>query len=1560
MLNPRPMGKNELADFLSSGEPSTMEFLGANIADGFDNSIPGVVLDSVKSVYAGGPNERASEEQAQENIAAFYEKRKPQVVDENSPQLPKPYTQEDWVKSPHFREGLKFEEGWSEERYKFLAEGFDERKERELMMTNPDGILSVKGGIGLVGQMIGSLPDPINYIPFGGQAAKGAKLTEKVVRAGIEGAIGNLAVSTVTRPYYEKYGVDSDWKDYVQDIWVGGIMGGGFAVAGHGVSKFKKADVPLADQAKLAQAGDEAINSLARGEDLDLAKIDGLQKSFDSIYDIPEVQRSRKVQDMTEQLTGMGYAIDDAKAHISPIVAQAEAFARDFNMSIDDFLEKHGPTFQKSTLEGGKIVEANPNAGRLNELLDSEIQTMAQEIQFAEKGGVRIFGDDGFVGTTGEGSFPSWYKDAGVKSKDHLTNVLERKSGPVYERLLAIAEDRLINGYETPTSRSAPSNEFLSLIGKDQVEIPVGPDGMPLFKKSAGKERGAITFKDDGKAVIHLFENADESTIIHETGHLFLNNLEKFSAMEGASPQIKTDLSSIRKWMGVPEGGRVEVKHHEKFARGFEQFLREGKAPRPELQNVFSRFKDWLTSIYKSSDQLKVKLSDDARSVYSRLLGAESRPRVEARPELVVPEAPFKTEADIDTKATEIQVMVETNPGLARAEEVQAFNDSIAEIERETMALDEVVQFFQGAKDNKALQDAANRVGITKTQFEKIIDEFNLKLQSEDEARLGLEKIIEQRRIELAAEAKELKRQAFLALSARTEVINHVSRIIENGGSAKQSILSLLEGDSTLRGVEGAGKSVDGSFVALAQSTSSKCFSELRKIDPKIDRLFESDIQFNQNVAKEMMKPGSSGDDMARQAGEILSRYSDELRQRANLAGAKIGKLEGHVPRTHDVEKMIGKEKEWVDFMVENLDPERSYVGLNEAGKRQALRETFRSLITGEHGKGPEIDTVEPLRRVPRNIAKKMGESRSLHFKSPETEVAYLKQFGQGENILESMSMHYEGMARSIALMERLGPNPESTIAFMVDKLTKDIDAKVIFKDMDDAKTVAMLKDLGNVNDLKNRDSEIGHAMMQALGEVSSYDGWFKRGSQLIRGINSLSKLGSALLSQPTDFVHALNERRILSGQNEATLWVDLLKDYFSSPDKELQEVMDHLGIFVDSINYKNFNKFDGDNINNKLGRANDWMFRWSGQNWHVKHAKQAAGISLAREMGSNISKSWNDIHPGLKETLVQYGSFNEKKWEMLRKVDALEVDGKQYYHPGMIDKIPDSEFIDQIPPEYQSRPQDFIEGDESPEVKSWESARENEIKRARFKLEMDLKTFFVEESRNAAPEPDAKVRRQMAFGTRAGTKTNEAIKLLTQFKTFAFVNYDRSIKGKRMMKDANDYGGLVHHAVATLALGYVSTVLKDLAKGLVPADPSEGKTWMRAAFQSGGLGIMGDFVQAGISSRSGADALTTLMGPTFSTLGTATNLVGKTIRGDAMEDGSKLTSQYIDFARSMAPAPFSSLWYTRAAMDHLVWQNLKETLEPGSLRRSQKRLKKEYNQKYIVSPQSTQWLPQI
>jgi hypothetical protein len=61
---------------------------------------------------------------------------------------------------------------------------------------------------------------------------------------------------------------------------------------------------------------------------------------------------------------------------------------------------------------------------------------------------------------------------------------------------------------------------------------------------------------------------------------------------------------------------------HEKWARGFEKYLMEGKAPSIELQALFGRFRAWLVNIYKTLRGLDVKLNDEVRGVFDRMLAS--------------------------------------------------------------------------------------------------------------------------------------------------------------------------------------------------------------------------------------------------------------------------------------------------------------------------------------------------------------------------------------------------------------------------------------------------------------------------------------------------------------------------------------------------------------------------------------------------------------------------------------------------------------------------------------------------------------------------------------------------------------------------------------------------------------------------------------------------------------------------------------------------------------------------------------------------------------------------
>lgn len=142
------------------------------------------------------------------------------------------------------------------------------------------------------------------------------------------------------------------------------------------------------------------------------------------------------------------------------------------------------------------------------------------------------------------------------------------------------------------------------------------------FNQEDNSPRGKITFQN-GKAVVDLFKDANRSTFLHESGHYFLDIMGHLANEESAPQSIKDDAKTIRDWMGLKEGEEIGSEQHEKFARGFEQYLREGVAPSNALARAFSKFKQWLVQIYRSAKSLNVELSPEIRSVMDRMLATD-------------------------------------------------------------------------------------------------------------------------------------------------------------------------------------------------------------------------------------------------------------------------------------------------------------------------------------------------------------------------------------------------------------------------------------------------------------------------------------------------------------------------------------------------------------------------------------------------------------------------------------------------------------------------------------------------------------------------------------------------------------------------------------------------------------------------------------------------------------------------------------------------------------------------------------------------------------------------
>jgi len=177
---------------------------------------------------------------------------------------------------------------------------------------------------------------------------------------------------------------------------------------------------------------------------------------------------------------------------------------------------------------------------------------------------------------------------------------------------------------------------FLNNSIPDENALRKRREEMQGYYQTEGKTKGAITWDEEGKAIISLFEGADMSTVIHEAvGHYFIENLMREGALPNATEQMKKDRQTMLDYAGVTKdwdslSQEEKTAAHERWAEAAETYMLEGKAPSKELQPVFNRFKKWLLAVYNAvfSDKRSknaVPINDEVRQVFDRMLASEEQ-----------------------------------------------------------------------------------------------------------------------------------------------------------------------------------------------------------------------------------------------------------------------------------------------------------------------------------------------------------------------------------------------------------------------------------------------------------------------------------------------------------------------------------------------------------------------------------------------------------------------------------------------------------------------------------------------------------------------------------------------------------------------------------------------------------------------------------------------------------------------------------------------------------------------------------------------------------------------
>lgn len=764
-----------------------------------------------------------------------------------------------------------------------------------------------------------------------------------------------------------------------------------------------------------------------------------------------------------------------------------------------------------------------------------------------------------------------------------------------------------------------------------------------------------------------------------------------------------------------------------------------------------------------------------------------------------------------------------------------------------------------------------------------------------------------------------------------------------------------------------------------------------------------ADDGFELNIRREWSringgKVESTGDADALKVAEILSAASEKGRLAQNDAGAWIGRIEGYAGRqSHDRLRVAGGF--WREFQTGGLGAVTDFKGAALKSSRRAFREwrdeirprlddrTFDGIeaadvegVDGAEGgwaarakdlqAAGAIDDAGDLREVflfrvwsdivagkadlttgaddigdfrpPASKARTVSKHRVLHFKTPDDAHAYHKRFGRGSLLASAMSELERG-AKNAALMERWGPAPEA----MFQTKVRELHAQALSRgDTGAANRVMAAQRRAEFEEVTGVGSAPENLRLAIVGRT-------------IRTQQSLAKLGGMVLSGLSDTsLAAQTMKRVGAGYLDG--YSGALRGIGRMQSAEGKAAADLLDIGARSAAAHLTGRF----------HAPDGPLGWAASAQRLFYKvnlfeawsdglRRGVAEMFSAHLGQEAAHPWAALQPGTRETLERYG-IGAEDWELTRlgliqpeqpkamfeglragfsdgAAPEIEEAGRRYFTFEALDGIGDAALLKRA----------GIEG---------KAATAEAARRVREDLRIRFQAMVGGVLDDALTEARARERVALTRGTRPGTVWGEAVRSFTQFWSFS-----QAIMGRHVGPALKGYAGakpvslMAHLVVASTVLGYASLQAKQIVKGREPRPLYDdkghfqgGELFTASLLQGGGLGIYGDFL-FGEANRNGLGfSVGALGGPAVGELERLATIVRKVASGDPdqIED---IPGDLFNAVK--ANTPFLNLFYTRAALDHLIFYRMQEALNPGSVERWEKKVEKETGSDFFVSP---------
>lgn len=799
------------------------------------------------------------------------------------------------------------------------------------------------------------------------------------------------------------------------------------------------------------------------------------------------------------------------------------------------------------------------------------------------------------------------------------------------------------------------------------------------------------------------------------------------------------------------------------------------------------------------------------------------------------------------------------------------------------------------------------------------------------------------------------KRNHLLNIQARRRIKQFAKRFKTVG----EGVLAFIEGSA--KKVTGGRNNVDYNIKAIHGSYLGRITNELEQagvwkefMGGKLDK----EIYLEMEARHGGTAKSATGNPTARKIADIVESVTDEMVSRQNRAGALIRRLPGYLTRqTHDqmeirrvggtghnkgnIERSFGI---WMEFILPRLDKKKTFGG---SDPKQFLKNVHRSLYTGTHGPQTlETELVTGLESLG-STAKKVSQARVLHFKDALSAYEYNQVFGM-RSLKDQIMNDLHVRSRSIGMMEAFGPDAEANFDRTLRELAEEVrDDETLFKNIDE-----------QADSLKKGSIKNAFEIVSGLADMPVDYTWARRG-MAVRTMFILSKMANVMLSAFSDKAF-MNAELAYQGIGTLERWGSQFAALLPKTADSKQRTR-LAGAALDGLIGSVITRYTShSSVSSVAHDLQQKLFKINFMNWWTDGHKAASADLMMAHLGEHADLPFEKLPEELTRVLDLY-EIEGDEWNVWRQGVERATDHGEAQVKGQ--EIHDDNGTRYITPQaLRAKDLNSIQGLDA--LLRKRSLNDTVTNRRKIvdDLEQKMRVYIDDRSDFAVPTPGAREKRITIWGaTRPGTPLGEAARLLMMFKSFPITiltkiwGRQRHGFGAESFADwlMNPRKGSFHTATllaSTLAMGYMSGVVKDLAKGRTPKRllTKDGqldlKTLTDAMQRGGGMGIFGDFL-FNEYDRHYRSFTAAAAGPVVGQLDPLAEIASLSFKGEGQKALKRSEKFFID------NTPFINLFYIRPILDYMIFWQLQEALEPGSLKRVENAVIERNNQDYWLKP---------